>query len=68
MVDLSDVPNSDVVPFGRYCSVVTVYSRHADGEDNVVCPLGGGPIRCPLFRRGSVMDDGRNILGFLVRV
>ena len=38
------------------------YGRH---RVNVVMidegPIESGPIRCPLFRRGSVMDDGRNI-------
>ena len=36
--------------------------------DNVVRPLDGGLIRCPLFRHGSVMDDERNIYRFLARV
>jgi hypothetical protein len=37
-----------------------------DGN-NVVRLLGSGPIRCPLFLRGSVLDDGRNIYKFLAR-
>ena len=36
--------------------------------DNVVRPLDGGLVRCPLFRRGSVTDDRRNIELFLARV
>jgi hypothetical protein len=31
-----------------------------DGENKVVRLLGGGPIRCPLFRRGSILGDKRN--------
>jgi hypothetical protein len=35
---------------------------------NVVRPLDGGLVRCPLFRCGSVMDDRRNTYSFLARV
>ena len=44
MADLFDAPNSDVVPFERYCSVIIIYGRHGGGEDNVVHLLGNGPI------------------------
>ena len=51
MADLSGVPNLDVVPIGRYYSVVIVYGRHADAEDNVVRPLGSGPINNDLSHK-----------------
>jgi hypothetical protein len=38
------------------------------GDDKFVRLLDSGPIRCPLFRRGSVLDDGWNIYRFLARI
>ena len=38
------------------------------GDDKFVRLLDSGPIRCPLFRRSSVLDDGRNIYRFLARI
>ena len=40
----------------------------ADEGGNVVRPLGGGHVRCPLFRCGFAMDDRRNTYRFLARV
>ena len=58
------------------CNVVvlfmtTVYDRPSRGAVTVVRLLGGEPIRCPLFRRGSFLGDGRDTLirfSFLARV
>uniref|UniRef100_A0A2N9G998 Uncharacterized protein n=1 Tax=Fagus sylvatica TaxID=28930 RepID=A0A2N9G998_FAGSY len=39
-----------------------VYGRHSRGAVTVVRLLGDEPIRCPLFRRGSFLGDGRDTL------
>ena len=51
--------------------MTTVYARPSHGAVTVVRLLGGEPIRCPLFRRGSFLGDGRDMLirfYFLARV
>ena len=42
--------------------MTTVYARPSHGAVTVVRLLGGEPIRCPLFRRGSFLGDGRDKL------
>jgi hypothetical protein len=52
-----DVPCNVVVLF-----TTIVYGRHSRGAVTVVRLLGDEPIRCPLFRRGSFLGDGRDTL------
>ena len=42
--------------------MTTISSRPSRGAVTVVRLLGGEPIRCPLFRRGSFLGDGRDML------
>uniref|UniRef100_A0A2N9EPN1 Uncharacterized protein n=1 Tax=Fagus sylvatica TaxID=28930 RepID=A0A2N9EPN1_FAGSY len=45
-----------------FLSTTIVYVRHSRGVVTVVRLLGDEPIRCPLFRRGSFLGDGRDTL------
>ena len=46
------------------CSCHGVEVVVVDEGENVVRPLDGGLVRCPLFRGGSIMDDRRNTYRF----